>query len=941
MSQAQDVTASFNPSSFLSIDNSFHIFISPCIHLSDIYATWPTELPTSAPSLTLVDPFTTLVYHPAIRSSSQMSTTAPTPVAHEQIYGQDSAVRQPTHRRARGPRQRYDGARQRATANLVDSAEPTQSRPSALAMRPASVAPSRTATPRARNPANNSRSAAEKGARQGPAPGRLHEERTVGRRQFGGRLTTNNDHTLPSSFQLDAPEFVPGARASKTSHRPPDKPADTRSESKSTAPDIATRIHQDIDHGHGRQIMMPFWQPMRTWEARPKRCGNGDALDATLLRMSNPRPTRVGVGKNTVLALSPDFRLTHVVTHVGNQDPYRNALILANFSAMRKSSTRKCLDTDYDILQPPLPCGTKNPPCRYDCERSKLCGHPQVPHNCHPDDDSCPRCPYFTTKPCLCGRKTLQNQQCWFAEVRCGEVCGRKLKCGAHACRKTCHKPGECDDAASKCQQACGKPRSSCAHPCEDTCHAPYPCKEEKQCTHKILITCECQHHKQETRCSASKSSEGNATKSLKCDDECARLERNRRLAAALDIDPSTHTDDHVPYSTETLTIYASHTKWATEQEREIRVFVADSLQKRIRFKPMHKSQRDFLHNLAEDFGLDHESIDPEPHRHVAVFKTPRFVAAPTKTLRDCARIRGRQQVVADKEAAETARAKAEAARPDPWNGFVLGEPRFALTSEEVDEVVRPVLGSSSSSSAKLGVEVTFIQTGEVVLLARSLDTNASSLESQLKSLKPPLFRALTSQTNICKSMHLCAFNPITQRTTRRETDGVANGINGASNGSSGAGGGWSQVAARGAAARTLPPQMGLGVKSAFTVLGNGNGSAAVKSAKSARSKEKSGRVADREKERERESVAEDWEEEAAKEFAGGASSMVEQQIEQGEVEKEAEIEAGTKTKAEVEKEKEKEKEVEVEVEVGGDLAESTAGENHVVDTEEGGEVVT
>ena len=60
----------------------------------------------------------------------------------------------------------------------------------------------------------------------------------------------------------------------------------------------------------------------------------------------------------------------------------------------------------------------------------------------------------------------------------------------------------------------------------------------------------------------------------------------------------------------------------------------------RLRFKPMQANQRAFIHALAEDYGLDSESQDPEPHRHVCIFKTPRFVSAPMKTLSQCVAIK-------------------------------------------------------------------------------------------------------------------------------------------------------------------------------------------------------------------------------------------------------------------------------------------------------------
>lgn len=382
------------------------------------------------------------------------------------------------------------------------------------------------------------------------------------------------------------------------------------------------------------------------------------------------------------------------------------------------------------VLQPPLPCGTKPPPCRYDCERPKACGHPQVPHNCHGDSESCPRCPFLVEKTCLCSKKTLKNQQCWFTDVRCGEPCGRKLKCGSHFCRKTCHAPGDCEDAAGACTHQCGKPKKACGHPDEARCHAPYPCKEDQPCPAKIIITCDCQNHKQELRCSASKSSEGNTTKTLKCDDECLRLERNRKLALALNIDQANHTDDHIPYSQDTLALFAEHPKWATDQEREFRVFAADNAEKRLRFKPMPAHQRQFLHLLAEDFGFDSESMDPEPHRHVAIFKTPRFVAPPMKTLRSCTRL----QKVQAKTAAEEAKAKEKARSSlmnDPYNGFLLTNPRFALMLDDIETtlaavqeaqlaVLAPVASDTPAQTAtKLSFNIAFLSNGNVALKVR------------------------------------------------------------------------------------------------------------------------------------------------------------------------------------------------------------------------------
>jgi transcriptional repressor NF-X1 len=82
------------------------------------------------------------------------------------------------------------------------------------------------------------------------------------------------------------------------------------------------------------------------------------------------------------------------------------------------------------ILHPPLPCGTQPPACQYQCTRPKACGHPQVSHGCHGDNESCPKCPYLVQKACMCGKKILKNQPCWSTQISCGQTCGHKLRCG-------------------------------------------------------------------------------------------------------------------------------------------------------------------------------------------------------------------------------------------------------------------------------------------------------------------------------------------------------------------------------------------------------------------------------------------------------------------------------------------------------------------------------
>ena len=506
------------------------------------------------------------------------------------------------------------------------------------------------------------------------------------------------------------------------------------------------------------------------------------------------------------------------------------------------------------VLQPPLPCGTSPPPCRFDCERPTNCGHRRIPHNCHGDEELCPKCPYLIEKPCMCGKKRLKNQPCWLADVRCGEVCGKMLKCGSHSCRKPCHRLGECEDAGKSCQQPCGKAKKACGHPCEERCHAPSSCREDKPCQNKMLITCECQHLKQEIKCNASKSSEGNSKKTLSCDDECARLARNQRLALALNIDPEAHKDDHIPYSNDTLKMFRENIKWAQTQEREFRVFAADDTEKRLRFKPMPAHQRAFLHSLSEDFGFDSESVDPEPHRHVAVFKTPRFVTAPMKTLLECVRIRAAVAEAALPQSTTTdADQRKLQSNNAPLNGFLLSRPRFGLTIEDLRSDLAPTL----DTARPLIFDISFLPTEEIVLKTRPSPTPTLTATS-LRALKPAL-SSLVASKRLAQATHLCALDP-SLNILRRETDTGPDSA------------GWSQVAAKAAAPRTAPRQMAVGERSVFTVLGS-----KLKDAKRRKQEE--------EEERRKKVVVDDWEEEVRKEEEEEEETVGEQKKAKGQTE--------------------------------------------------------
>lgn len=492
------------------------------------------------------------------------------------------------------------------------------------------------------------------------------------------------------------------------------------------------------------------------------------------------------------------------------------------------------------VLQAPLPCGTQPPPCNFPCARRKACGHPQVAHNCHSEEEGCPKCPFLTEKDCLCGKKTLKNQPCWRSDVLCGLVCGKVLKCGSHTCRKTCHKPGDCEDAHQHCQQECGKAKKACGHPCEQPCHAPSVCKENKPCPFKVMITCDCQRKKEEVRCNARASlpePPGRQT-SLKCDDECARLERNRKLALALHISDD-HTDDHVPYSTTTLKMYLEDVAWAHKQEETLRLFAADETQKRLTFQPMKSRQRAFIHSIAEDFGFDGESLDPEPHRHVVLFKTPKFVSAPMKTLAQAARIK-RGQLNISAPVHSTVERKADEVKHE-YNGLLLLKPKFALTEDEL----RPVLKRAAPAT---DLDIFFLpdDQGVALILSMSWDTPEDRV-TLLTNLQPNISDEVIKH-NLASSVVLCQFDlsdsePKVLQQQGKPTTTATNG--------------WSQVAARKAAPAQAPQIKPVGQRPVYTVLGS-------RLAEAKRKKQENEERLQRQAQQQ--DVVEDWEQEIERE---------------------------------------------------------------------------
>jgi transcriptional repressor NF-X1 len=285
--------------------------------------------------------------------------------------------------------------------------------------------------------------------------------------------------------------------------------------------------------------------------------------------------------------------------------------------------------------------------------------------------------------------------------------------------------------------------------------------------------------------------------------------------------------------------MYVEDVAWSHKQEEALRMFAADSTEKRLRFKPMKKRQRQFIHSIAEDFGFDGESIDPEPHRHVLLFKTPKFVAAPMKTLAQAARIK-RAALNVSVPIHTGSDNKANEAKHD-YNGFLITHPKFALTDDELKPHIRNAAPSTE-------FDIIFMTSIDSIALmpAKSWET-PGQLTALLSSLQSAISLELI-KSKLAGGVVLCVFDMKTPEPTVLHQEGSREptSING-----------WSQVAAKKAAPVPVAQLKAVGQKPVYTVLGS-------KLAEAKRKKLEKEEVMKRQAEME--DVVDDWEQEMGQE---------------------------------------------------------------------------
>ncbi|KNC49594.1 transcription factor protein [Thecamonas trahens ATCC 50062] len=297
-------------------------------------------------------------------------------------------------------------------------------------------------------------------------------------------------------------------------------------------------------------------------------------------------------------------------------------------------------------ILPPIECGTAPPQCSQPCSIPRPCGHPMA-HPCHPAGSPCAPCAFLTSRPCNGGHKIMPHVRCSLSNVSCGAPCGVAMPCGEHTCRRTCHSgehvvakaaagdgagpsdavPAEAADDPDapnpqSCRQACHRMRSSCSHRCQAMCHPGEACPAVP-CSARVRVSCGCGRMSREVVCSRGgpPETESRIVRALECDEECARVARNARLALALDSSGTAALPTAVEYSEFLQVAAVRESALIAMLEQTFGKLLATPSTTSTNLPPMPASQREVVHELAVVYHLHSESYDTEPHRRVVVSK--------------------------------------------------------------------------------------------------------------------------------------------------------------------------------------------------------------------------------------------------------------------------------------------------------------------------------
>ncbi|NXM80802.1 NFX1 protein, partial [Oenanthe oenanthe] len=291
-----------------------------------------------------------------------------------------------------------------------------------------------------------------------------------------------------------------------------------------------------------------------------------------------------------------------------------------------RGSCQTCWQTSFDeltcycgesVIYPPVPCGTQPPECKKTCTRPHDCDHP-VYHSCH-SEEKCPPCTYLTQKWCM-GKHEVSLDNYYTDEFVKSRF--RLLSIGV----------------CSPCVTCCPSFQSY-----------KFVLPQTKSTTFFFRIAAISIATKlTDLQLGDSVEISRLITKKemkqarLQCDEECLALQRNRRLAEALEIDdnsdPFNIRSSGPKYSDLLKEDARKDIKFVSDIEKEMRMLVeavnkGKHTKKSHCYPPMNRDHRRIIHELAQVYGIESVSYDNEPKRNVVITAVKGKSICPSNTL--------------------------------------------------------------------------------------------------------------------------------------------------------------------------------------------------------------------------------------------------------------------------------------------------------------------
>ncbi|NWR34612.1 NFX1 protein, partial [Tachuris rubrigastra] len=323
-----------------------------------------------------------------------------------------------------------------------------------------------------------------------------------------------------------------------------------------------------------------------------------------------------------------------------------------------RGSCQSCWQTSFDeltcycgesVIYPPVPCGTQPPECKKTCTRLHDCDHP-VYHSCH-SEEKCPPCTYLTQKWCM-GKHEVSYGQLMFLNTKQFSRTLDSSICGAVRYRLIC----QVQIQASTFIDDCGLCVSCCLSFQSCVKSAPLYTFTEGLCCHKLnlmffffrIAAISIATKLTDLQLGDSVEISRLITKKemkqarLQCDEECLALQRNRRLAEALEIDdnsdPFNIRSSGPKYSDILKEDARKDLKFVSDIEKEMRMLVeavnkGKHTKKSHCYPPMNRDHRRIIHELAQVYGIESVSYDNEPKRNVVITAVKGKSICPSNTL--------------------------------------------------------------------------------------------------------------------------------------------------------------------------------------------------------------------------------------------------------------------------------------------------------------------